>query len=109
MLSFISISGIAIGVMALIVVISVMSGFDRALENKVIGIESQIIVLNYNGSINHYDGVMKDISAIKGVKSVSPFIYTDVMISSSGTSTGSVLRGIDIKTQQKYKGVVFRL
>ena len=101
LLSFISISGIAIGVMALIVVISVMSGFDRALENKVIGIESQIIVLNYSGSINHYDGVMKDISAIKGVKSVSPFIYTDVMISSAGTSTGSVLRGIDIKTEEK--------
>ncbi|MCL4321464.1 MAG: lipoprotein-releasing ABC transporter permease subunit [Deltaproteobacteria bacterium] len=101
LLSFISISGIAIGVMALIVVISVMSGFDHALENKVIGIESQIIVLNYKGSINHYNGVMKDISAIKGVKSVSPFIYTDVMISAGGTSTGSVLRGIDIKTEEK--------
>jgi lipoprotein-releasing system permease protein len=87
--------------MALIVVISVMSGFDHALENKVIGIESQIIVLNYKGSINHYNGVMKDISAIKGVKSVSPFIYTDVMISAGGTSTGSVLRGIDIKTEEK--------
>lgn len=101
LLSFISISGIAIGVMALIVVISVMSGFDHALENKVIGIESQIIVLNYKGSINHYNGVMKDISAIKGVKSVSPFIYTDVMISADGASTGSVLRGIDIKTEEK--------
>lgn len=101
LLSSISILGIAIGVMALIVVISVMSGFDHALEKKVIGIESQIIVLNYNGSIPHYNHVMKDISGIKGVKSVSPFIYTDVMISSANTSTGSVLRGIDIKTEEK--------
>ncbi len=101
LLSSISILGIAIGVMALIVVISVMSGFDHALEAKVIGIESQIIVLNYGGSIKDYNRVTKDISAIKGVKSTSPFIYTDVMLSSANTSTGSVLRGIDVKTEEK--------
>ncbi len=101
LLSSISILGIVIGVMALIVVISVMSGFDHALEKKIIGIESQIIVLNYSGSIKHYSDVMKDISGIKGVESVSPFIYTDIMISSANTSTGSVLRGIDIKTEEK--------
>ncbi len=101
LLSSISILGIAIGVMALIVVISVMSGFDHALEKKIIGIESQIIVLNYSGSVKHYKHVMKEISAVKGVKSVSPFIYTDIMISSADTSTGSVLRGIDTKTEEK--------
>ncbi|MHB1697859.1 MAG: lipoprotein-releasing ABC transporter permease subunit [bacterium] len=101
LLSFISVMGITIGVMALIVVISVMSGFDRTLEKRVIGMESQIIVLNYNGFINHYRKTSKKISNINGVKSVSPFIYTDIMISSASTSTGSVLRGIDIKTEEK--------
>lgn len=101
LLSSISILGIAIGVMALIVVISVMSGFDHALEKKVIGIESQIIVLNYNGSVNNYKRVMRRISGIKGVKGTSPFIYSDVMISSANTQTGSVLRGIDTKTEEK--------
>ncbi len=101
LLSFISIMGITIGVMALIVVISVMSGFDHALEKKVIGIESQIIVLNYNGFINNHKKAVKKIYSVKGVKNVSPFIYTDVMISSASTSTGSVLRGIDVKTEEK--------
>ncbi|HEC24567.1 MAG TPA: lipoprotein-releasing ABC transporter permease subunit [bacterium] len=101
LLSFISISGIAIGVMALIVVISVMSGFSHTLEKRVIGIESQIIVLNYNGLINNYRKTAKNVSSISGVKNVSPFIYTDIMISSESTSNGSVLRGIDIKTEEE--------
>jgi lipoprotein-releasing system permease protein len=93
--------GIAIGVMALIVVISVMSGFDHTLEKRVVGIESQIIVLNYNGFVSRYKKAAKKIHSIKGVKSVSPFIYTDVMITSDSTSTGSVLRGIDVRTEEK--------
>jgi lipoprotein-releasing system permease protein len=93
--------GITIGVMALIVVISVMSGFDHALEKKVIGIESQVIVLNYNGFVNNYKIAIKKIRSVNGVKDVSPFIYTDVMITSSSTSTGSVLRGIDVNSEEK--------
>ena len=101
LLSLISVMGITIGVMALIVVISVMSGFDHALEKKVIGIESQVIVLNYNGFVNNYKSAVKKIRSVKGVKDVSPFIYTDVMITSSSTSTGSVLRGIDVNSEEK--------
>ncbi|MGC8554642.1 MAG: lipoprotein-releasing ABC transporter permease subunit [Candidatus Acidulodesulfobacterium sp.] len=101
LLSLISVMGITIGVMALIVVISVMSGFDHALEKKVIGIESQVIVLNYNGFVNNYKSAIKKIKSVKGVKDVSPFIYTDVMITSSSTSTGSVLRGIDVHSEEK--------
>ncbi len=101
LLSLISVMGITIGVMALIVVISVMSGFDHALEKKVIGIESQVIVLNYNGFVNNYKSAVKKIRSVKGVKDVSPFIYTDVMITSSNTSVGSVLRGIDVNSEEK--------
>ncbi len=101
LLSLISVMGITIGVMALIVVISVMSGFDHALEKKVIGIESQVIVLNYNGFVNNYKIAIKKIRSVNGVKDVSPFIYTDVMITSSSTSTGSVLRGIDVNSEEK--------
>ncbi len=101
LLSLISVMGITIGVMALIVVISVMSGFDHALEKKVIGIESQVIVLNYNGFVNNYKSAISKIRSVKGVQDVSPFIYTDVMITSSSTSTGSVLRGIDVNSEEK--------
>ena len=101
LLSFISIAGIAIGVMALIVVISVMNGFDHALEEKIVGIESQVVVLNYGGLMPDYRHIAKKISKIKGVKEVAPFIYTDVMLSSDTTSAGSVLRGVDIGSESK--------
>jgi lipoprotein-releasing system permease protein len=101
LLSFISIAGIAIGVMALIVVISVMNGFDHALEEKIVGIESQVVVLNYGGLIPDYKHIAKKIGKIKGVKEVAPFIYTDVMLSSDTTSTGSVLRGVDSGSESR--------
>ncbi|MHB1678959.1 MAG: lipoprotein-releasing ABC transporter permease subunit [bacterium] len=101
LLSFISIAGIAIGVMALIVVISVMNGFDHALEEKIVGIESQVVVLNYGGLIPDYKQIAKKINKMKGVKEVAPFIYTDVMLSSNTTSTGSVLRGVDTDSASK--------
>ena len=100
LLNFISVLGITIGVMALIVIISVMNGLSHTLKKRVIGIESQIIVLNYNGLIDHYKKAVKKVSSINGVKSVSPFIYADVMISSASASTGSILRGIDVKTEE---------
>ena len=100
LLSFISVFGITIGVTALIVIISVMSGLNHTLEKRVIGIESQIIVLKYKGLIDHYKKAVKKVSSINGVKSVSPFISADVMISSASASTGSVLRGIDVKTEE---------
>ncbi len=101
LLSFISILGIVIGVMALIVVISVMNGFDHALEEKIVGVQSQVVVLNYKGVVTDYKKIEKNISKIKGVKEVTPFIYTDVMLSSSATSLGSVLRGINVKSNVK--------
>ena len=101
LLSFISILGIVIGVMALIVVISVMNGFDHTLEEKIVGIQSQVVVLNYKGVVTDYKKIKKKISKIKGVKEVTPFIYTDVMLSSSATSLGSVLRGISEKSNVK--------
>ncbi len=80
--------------MTLIIVISVMDGFDHTLRDKIININSHIIVLKYNGYIKNYKKVSEKINKINGIKDVEPFIYKQAMLSSQTGVTGVVVRGI---------------
>ncbi|MCX7990956.1 MAG: lipoprotein-releasing ABC transporter permease subunit [Proteobacteria bacterium] len=100
-ITLISILGVILGVMALIVVLSVMSGFQKSLREKILGANAHIIVLNYEGPFNNYDDVMKKIKEVKGVEESAPFIISQVMLSSGERSTGVVLKGIDPILQAK--------
>ncbi len=55
LISFISIAGIAVGVMALLVVIGVMTGFDQDLRNKILSVNAHIILLKPGYSLTDYD------------------------------------------------------
>ena len=70
-ISLISCLGVAIGVMALIVVIAVMAGFDNDLKDKIIGANPHIVLLSEDG-IADFSGFSKKITAIKEVKDVAP-------------------------------------
>ncbi len=95
LINLLATAGIALGVMALIVVIGVMTGFEAELQNRILGIESHVLVMRYGESISDIDGARKKIEAISGVTSASPFIYTQVMLRTSHGVTGSVLKALD--------------
>ena len=71
-----------IGVMVLIVVISVMSGFDKEWRDRILGFQSHLRVMHYSGTISNLDGVMKKISSIPHVKGVAPLIITQIWLKS---------------------------
>ena len=96
--TIISILGVSLGVMALIVVLSVMSGFEKEIRNRILGINPHIFVFSFKGNIEDYYKVAQKIKEIKGVKGVSPFIYTQVMLNTGKRVSGAVLRGIDVHT-----------
>lgn len=97
-ITFISTAGVALGVLALIVVLAVMTGFEEDLKEKILGTNAHIVVLKSSGGIEDYHAMMERLSAVKGVKAVTPFIYSQVMLSSGGNVSGVVLRGIDPAT-----------
>ncbi|HCX89122.1 MAG: lipoprotein-releasing system transmembrane subunit LolC [Deltaproteobacteria bacterium CG12_big_fil_rev_8_21_14_0_65_43_10] len=97
-ITLISIGGVAIGVMTLIVVIGVMTGFKEDLTGKILGYYSHIVVLKQNEGLDDYERIMRKIEKVKGVKSATPFTYTQAMLSSKSGSLGVVLRGVDPKT-----------
>ncbi|MEE2986182.1 MAG: lipoprotein-releasing ABC transporter permease subunit [Nitrospinota bacterium] len=94
--TWISVFGVALGVMALIVVIAVMSGFGKDLRDKILGTNSHIVVTNIDRSgIEDYRKVLEQVRKVEGVTGAAPFIMSQVMLTLGGSVSGVVVRGID--------------
>jgi len=101
LISLISIAGVMVGVMALIVVLAVMTGFTSEFRDKILGINSHVVVQNYTGNIVDYDEVAAKVRTVEGVIGVTPYLYSQAMITSGDGGTGAVLRGLDPATAQE--------
>src|SRR5512134_3777188 len=94
--TYISVSGVTLGVMALIIVIGVMTGFESDLKRKILGTNSHIIVVpQVGGAIEGYRDLAARVRAVPGVTAAAPFILSQAMLGSPGAVQGVVLRGID--------------
>lgn len=105
----ISIGGVSVGVMALLIVLSVMSGFHEDLQRKILGVNAHIIVLDYRGALGNYEDVLKKIKGEKGVVSASPFVLGQVMVSSGNKGQGVYLRGVEPALEAKTTDIVGHL
>ncbi|HSM00462.1 MAG TPA: lipoprotein-releasing ABC transporter permease subunit [Candidatus Limnocylindria bacterium] len=94
----ISISGVAVGVMALIIVLAVMNGFEREVKDRILGATAHVHVTSLEGSVADPFALARRVDAMDGVIAASPYLFSQVMISSGTASTGAILRGVDIPT-----------
>lgn len=97
-ITFLSMAGVSLGVMALVVVLSVMGGFEDDLKNKILGTNAHLVIQQHGGSIRDYPEVIQKVQGVSGVVAVTPFIFTQAMITSENNVHGIVLRGIDPDT-----------
>jgi lipoprotein-releasing system permease protein len=94
--SWISMMGVGLGVMALIVVIAVMSGFSNDLRDKILGTNSHVVVSNINQTtIENYNSILEKILSVAGVTAAAPFIINQVMLINGERVSGVVVRGLD--------------
>ena len=98
LISIISVAGVAVGVMALIVVLAVMTGFTDSLREKILGINSHIVVQRLGNGITDYKGLSQEILQENGVMAATPYTYSQTMLSAPDASAGAVIRGIDPTT-----------
>jgi lipoprotein-releasing system permease protein len=94
-ITVVSVLGVMLGVMALVVVLSVMNGFRADLMSKILGVNAHVLVMSYKGAFNDYTATAERIGEVAGVLGATPFIYSQVMIKSGGNTSGAVLRGLD--------------
>ncbi len=95
LITFFSVAGVAVGVMALVIVIAVMSGSEKEFRKRILGIEPHILVMNSSGRFDNYKEILKRISHVKGVKAVSPLVFAQTMIRTYRGMSGAVIRGIE--------------
>ncbi|MGP0566513.1 lipoprotein-releasing ABC transporter permease subunit [Nitrospina sp. 32_T5] len=100
LITFISVGGVALGVMALIVVIAVMSGFSKNLRDKILGTNSHIVVTSFEREgIAHYEKIVSTVKEVEQVKAAAPFILKQVMLTYGQRTSGVVIRGVDPKRE----------
>ena len=111
-ITLISVLGVALGVAVLIIVISVMSGFDHDLRGKILGFNSHLKVFTLDEAgrtepMANYAEVMRVVSSNKNVRGVAPFVLGPVLIQTEPADTNSrsslaaapYLRGVDVNAE----------
>ncbi|MEJ2476655.1 MAG: lipoprotein-releasing ABC transporter permease subunit [Desulfobacterales bacterium] len=101
LITILSTAGVMVGVMALIVVIAVMSGFESDLKTRILGGQAQVVIMRQGGAFDDYRRVVAYAESVDGVLAAAPVIYEQVMLRSARGVSGAVLRGIDPKSAGK--------
>jgi len=99
-ITLISVLGVTLGVAVLIIVISVMTGFDQQLREKILGFNTHMKVLPRSGTVENYEALMQTVAANPKVKAVAPFVLGQVLVETEPQSGQSKVgapwvRGID--------------
>ena len=91
-----SLLGIAIGVAALIVVMSVMNGFQKEFLRLVLGVNGQLNVESHAGRIDYYEAISERLRAIPGVSAVTPQVRGQVMVVAGDATAGAQVRALSL-------------
>jgi len=94
-IAFTSMAGIALGVAALIVVLSVMNGFQDELRNRILSVASHIEVRALNGEMTNWNAVADAARAHPRVKATAPYVLGQAMLSAGDSNRGALVRGVD--------------
>jgi lipoprotein-releasing system permease protein len=98
LITLISVGGVAVGVMVLIVVLAVMSGFETSLKEKILGINSHIWILPQTpGRLEGYQDIVARVALLPHVTFAAPFTTNEVMLVAEGHVSGTIVRGIDLE------------
>ena len=95
LITFISILGVAIGVGALLVVLSITSGFQQQFRDKVLGVNADVLVLKYGIDFSQYRRVMKTALELPEVKAADPFLINEMMLAKGDHLRSVLVKGVD--------------
>jgi len=96
-ISFISLTsmvGIALGVAALIIVLSVMNGFQAELRSRILGVASHIVITENNNQLSQWNALAKQAEAQPNVEASAPYVMAQGMLSYGQAVQGALIRGV---------------
>ena len=95
LITLLSMAGVALGVCALIVVLSVMNGFQNEFTKRIIGMNSHLTIYKLGGSIDRPDKVLGLLRAQPGVAGATPIVYGQVMLVAPSAASGAIVYGLE--------------
>ncbi|QEL55703.1 lipoprotein-releasing ABC transporter permease subunit [Chromobacterium paludis] len=100
-ISLISIVGIALGVAALIIVLSVMNGFQKEIRGRILSVASHLEVSGYDGRLPDWQGMQAMLAKQPHVLAAAPFVSSQGLFVAYGNVRGGLLRGIEPKLENQ--------
>jgi len=94
-ISLVSVLGIALGVAALIIVLSVMNGFQKEIRGRILGAAAHIEVSDYQGRVTGWQPLSQFLLKQPRVLDAAPYVSAQGLLSVSGTVRGAMVRGVD--------------
>lgn len=103
-ITLISVIGVMLGVMVLILVLSVMTGFQRELERKVLGFDPHVVVSN-GGVLAGWESMAEKIAKLPNVEAVAPYVQGPVIVQHGNLRLAPKIRGIDPELEMKVSDI----
>lgn len=103
-ITVISVAGVALGVLALIIVLAVMNGFENEVIERIVGTNAHIIVRNESG-IESYEEVAGRLRGLPRVTGVAPFVFAKAMVISEEATDALFIRGVDLAREAEVTDV----
>ncbi|PKG58084.1 lipoprotein-releasing system transmembrane subunit LolE [Shewanella sp. Choline-02u-19] len=104
-ISFASTAGIALGVAVLIIVLSAMNGFEKELEERLLGVVSHGELVGVNEPIHDWQAVVADADKVPGIVAAAPFVRMQGLVQKPGGFQGVTVQGIDIEQEAKVSNI----
>ena len=109
LISVVSMAGLAVGVAVLIVVLSVMNGFERELRTRMLGVTSHATLLGLSGELRDWHHAQQVALAMSGVQAAVPFVEQQAMLSHDAAIVATQIRGILPEEEQRAVGLAQQL
>ncbi|MGC6494327.1 MAG: FtsX-like permease family protein [Myxococcota bacterium] len=93
LVTMISMAGVTLGVAALIAVMSVMTGFEQDLRDKILGANAHVVVMHMLQRAEPSEEVLDAIESVDGVAAVAPFVYAEAVVNSRLGGGGAIVKG----------------
>ena len=98
--SFLAVTGLTIGVSSLIIVMSVMNGFEKELQDRILGVVPHAVIYS-DEPISNYDDLITEVKSSDGIEEAVPYISFQALIASGSDSKGVSVNGIDVDLENK--------
>jgi lipoprotein-releasing system permease protein len=101
----VSLLGVAVGVAALITVLSVMNGFEAELRGRLLSLSAHATLTSGGAAITDWQAKIGRLQGSQGLEGAAPFLDTDAMLSRQSSMSGAIVRGIDPESEPKVSSI----